>query len=173
MNYINASFHRWNCASGTRKEYLHRCGNGILLQDLNRLYLRILNTVAYRDPENGSLAIGKGQVYMLHKCLWGKFKIHFLFNRCIYDQFRSASFDFQRLKLWILFAGHTSMAYDKLQWKIDNWLIKSTWHSLLSPQRPSTIICPSGKQASLGTRQSLVQAVEHYVSALQETVFTW
>jgi len=43
------------------------CSNGILLQDLNRLYLRISNTVAYRDPENGSLAIGQGQVYMPHK----------------------------------------------------------------------------------------------------------
>jgi len=41
--------------------------NGIMLQDLNRLYLQILNTVAYRVPENGCLAIGQGQVYMPHK----------------------------------------------------------------------------------------------------------
>jgi len=39
------------------------------MHDLNQLYLWISNTVAYRDPENGSLAIDQGQVYMPHKCL--------------------------------------------------------------------------------------------------------
>jgi len=43
------------------------CSKGIPLQDLNRLYLWISNTVAYRDPENSSLGIGQGQVYMPHK----------------------------------------------------------------------------------------------------------
>ena len=32
--------------------------------DLIRLNLCISNTVAYRGPENGSLAIGQEQVYM-------------------------------------------------------------------------------------------------------------
>jgi len=113
MNYLNDCFHRWHCASGSRKDYLLPCSNGIPLQDLKRLYLWISNTVAYRDPENGSLAIGQGQVYMPHKRSWGKFKVPFLCNDCLDNQFRSASFDLQRLKLWILFTGHTSMAYDR------------------------------------------------------------
>jgi len=39
------------------------------LQDLNRLFLQISNTVAYRDPENSRHAIAQGQVYMPHKRL--------------------------------------------------------------------------------------------------------
>jgi len=172
MNYLNDCFHRWRCASGSRKDSWLPCRNGILLQDLNRLYVRNTNTVACRDPDDGSLAIGQGQVYMPHKRLWGKFKVPFLFNRCLDDQHRSASFDLQRLKLWILFTGHTFMAYDKWEWQIDHWLIKSTRHSLPSPQWPSTIVCWPGKQASLWSRQSLVQEVEHNVSAIQESLIT-
>jgi len=59
MKYLNDCFHRLHCVSGSRKDYLLLCSNGIPLQDLNRLYLRISNTVTYRDPENGSLAIGQ------------------------------------------------------------------------------------------------------------------
>jgi len=156
MNYLNDCFLCWLCASGSRKDYLLPCSNGLPLQDLNRLCLRILNTVAYRDLQNGSLAIDQGQVYMPHKRSWGKFKVPFLFNRCLDDQFRSANFDLQRLKLWIVFTGHTSMAYDKWEWKIDHWLIKSTRRWLPSPQQHSTIVCWPGTQASLGSRQSLV-----------------
>jgi len=173
MNYPKDCFHRWHCASGSRKDYLLPWSDGIPLQDINRLYLRISNTVAYRDPENGSLAIGQGQVYMPHKFSWGKFKVPFLFNHCLDDQFKSASFDLQRLKLWIIFTGHTSMAYDKWEWQIDHWLMKSTLHSLRSQQRPSTIFCRPGKQASFGCCQSLVQEVEHNVSAIQETLIRW
>jgi len=172
MNSLNDCFHRWHCASGSRKYYLLTCSNGVPLQDPNRLYLRISNTVAYRDPENRSLAICQGQVYTPHKPSWGKFKVPFLFNGCLDDQFRSASFDLQRLKLWIIFTGHTSMAYDKWEWKIDHWLIKSTRHSLPSPQRPSTIVCRPGKQASLGFRQSFVHEVEHNISVIHETLIT-
>jgi len=49
---------------------------------------------------------------------------------------------------------------------------KTTQHSLPSPQRQSTIACQPGTQASLGSRQSLVQEVEHNVSAIQETLIT-
>jgi hypothetical protein len=115
MNYLNDSFHRWHCASGSRKHYLLPCSNRIQLQDLNRRYLRISNTVAYRDPDNGRLAIGEGQVHMPHKISLGKFKVPFLFNHCLDNQFRSASFDLQRQTLLILFTGRTSMAYDRLE----------------------------------------------------------
>jgi len=169
-NYLNDCFHRWQCASGSHKDYLLPCSIGILLQDLNRLYLWISNTVAYRDPQNSSLAIGQGQVYMPNKCSWGMFKVPFLINRCLDNQFSNASFDLQRLKLLILFTVHTSMPYDRWEWKIDHRLKKSTRHLLPSPQRPSTIVCRPGKQACLGCRQSVVQEVEHNVSAIQETL---
>jgi hypothetical protein len=35
-----------------------------VLPDRIALYIPISNTVAYSDPENGSLVIGQGQVYM-------------------------------------------------------------------------------------------------------------
>jgi len=139
-------------------------------QQLNWLYLRISNTVAHRDPENSRLAVGQRQIYMPHKRSWGAFKVPFLFHHRLDDQLRSASFDLQRLELWILFTGHTSMAYDKWEWKIDHWLIKSTQHSLPSPQWPSTIVCRPGQEASLWSRRSLVQEVEHNVHAIQETL---
>jgi len=170
--YPEDFFNWWHYASGSRKDYLLPCSNGIPQQEFNWLYLRISNTVAYRDPENGSLAIGQRHVYMPHKCSWGKFKAPILFNRCLDDQLRSASFDLQRLKLWTLFTRHTSMAYDKWEWKIDHWLIKSTQHSLPSPQRPFIIVCQPGKQASWGSRQSSVQEVEHNVSAIPESSIT-
>jgi len=172
MNYLNDCFHRWHCASGYGKYYLLPCSNGILLLDLNQLYFQISNPVAYRYLENGSLAIGQGLVNIPHKRLWDKFKVPIFFNRCLDNQFRSESFDLQRLKLWILFTGHTSMAYDKWEWKIDHWLIKSTWHSLPSPQWQSTTGCWPGKYASLGSRQSLVQQVEHHISAILESLIT-
>jgi len=56
MNHLNNCFHRWHCASGSRNDYLLPCGNDIPLQDPNRLYFRISNKVAYRDPDDGSLA---------------------------------------------------------------------------------------------------------------------
>ena len=109
---------------------------------------------------------------MPQKRSWGKLKVPFLFNRCLEDQLRSASFDLQRLTLWIIFTGHTSMAYDNWEWKIDHWLIKSTQYSSPSPRRLSTGVCPPGEQATLGSHQSLVQEVEHNVSAIQETLIT-
>jgi len=110
---LNNCFHCWHCESGSPKDDFLHCSNGIPLQDLNRLYLRILNTVAYRDPDNRSLRNSQGQVYKPHKCSWGKFKCPYLCNHCLDNQFKSATFDLQRLKLLILFAGHTAMAYDK------------------------------------------------------------
>jgi len=172
LNHFNDWFHSWHCASDSCKDHVLPCSNGIPLQDFKRLYLRTLNSVGYRYPENGSLVIGQGQVYLPHKCLRGKFKVPFLFNLCLDDQFRSASFDLQRLKLWNLFTGHTSVAYDKWEWKIDHWLIKSTRHSLPSPWRPSTIVHRPGKQLSLGSRQSLVQEVEHNIRGIQKTLIT-
>jgi len=173
MNHLNDCFHCWHCASSSCKEYLFLCCNGIPLQGFNRLYLWISNTVAYRDTENGSMAIGKGQVYMPHKYSWGKFKVSVVFNYSLDDQFRSASVDLQQLTLWIWFTGHNSMAYDKWEWKIHHWVIKSTRHSLPSPRWPSTIACWPRKQASLGSSQSLVQEVELNVSAIHETFITW
>ena len=172
MNHLDDCFHCWPCASGSPEDYLLSCSNGTTLHDLNGAYSRIMNTLAYRDPENGFLAIGQWQVHMPHKCLWGMFKVPFLFNRCLDNEFRSASFDLQRLKFLILFTGHTSMAYDKSEWKIDLWLMKSTRHSLPSPWRPSTIVSLPDKQASVGSLQSLVEAVEHNISAIQETLIT-
>jgi len=145
MKHPEDSFHRWHYASGSRNDHLLPYCNGIPLQEFNRLYLRISNTVAYRDPENGSLAIGQRQLYMPHKRLWSKFKVPVLFHRCLDDQLRSASFDLHQPKLGILFTSHTFMAYDKWEWKIDHWLIKSTQHSLPSLQWPSTIVCRPGK----------------------------
>jgi hypothetical protein len=104
------------------------CSNGKLMQHFNLLCSRISNTVAFRYSENGCLATEQGQVYMPHKHSEGKFKVPFLFNCCLDNQFRSTRFDLQPLKLWILFSRHTSMAYDKWEWKIDHWLIKSTQH---------------------------------------------
>jgi len=144
MNHLIKRFHCWHCASGSRKQYLLPCSNGILREEFNRLYWQISNKVAYSVPQNGSLAIGQGQVYMPHKHLWGKFNVPYIFNHCLDNQFRNASFDLQLLKLWILFTGHTSMAYNKWQWRIDLWFIKSTRHSLPSRRRPSTLVCQPG-----------------------------
>jgi len=154
MNHLNDCVHRWHCVSGSGKDYFLPCNNGRLLQDVNRLYLWISNTVAYGDPENGRLAPAQVQVYLPHERLWGKFIVPFLFNRCLDDQFRSVSFDLQQLKLWILFSGHTSPAYAKWEWKIDHWLIKSTQHSLPSLRRPSTTVFRPGQLVSSGSGQS-------------------
>jgi len=172
MNHLNHCFHCWYCASGSQKNYLLPCSNGILLQDLSRLYVMILNTVVYRDPDNGSLARCPGQVSMPHKPLGGKFKVLFWFNCCLDDQFRSASFDLQWLILWIVFTRHTAMAYEKWELRILHRLMKSTRSSLPSPRWPSTIVSRPGKQVSLGSRQSLVQEVQHNVSTIQETFIT-
>ena len=129
-----------------------------------------MNTVAYRDPDNSSLPIGQWSVYMPHKHLWGKFKVPFLSNRCLDNQFRSASFNWQWLKLWIWFTRHTSNTYDKWEWKIEHWLLKSTRHSLRSPQPPSIIACQPEIQARLRSDQSFFQEVQHNVSAIQETL---
>jgi len=64
------------------------------------------------------------------------------------------------------------MAYDKWEWKIDHWLIISTRYSLPAPWLPSTIVCRHGKQPSLVSHQSLVQEVEHNLSAIQVTLIT-
>jgi len=170
MNHLNYCVHWWHCASGSCKDYLLLCSNHILLHNLNRLYLQILNTVAYRDLENGSLVIGQRQGYMPHECSWGRIKVPFLFICCLHDQFRSVSFNEQGLKLWILFTAHTSMAYNTWEWQIDHWLIKSTWHSLPSWRRPSTIVCRSGKQVNVEFHQSLGQEVEHNLTAIQESL---
>jgi len=173
MCHLNDCFHLWHCASSSRTDYLQPFSNGIPLQDINWLCLRISNTVAYRDPDNGSLAIGQEQVYLPNNPLWSKFKVPFLFNRCLDEKSRCASFDLQGLKLLMLFTGHPSMAYDKSEWKIDHWLVKSTRHSLPSPQQPSTIACWPGTQASLGSHQSLVEEAEHNVCVIQEISITW
>jgi len=133
----------------------------------------ISNTVAYRDPANGSMSICQGQVYMPHKRPWAKFRVPFLFNRCLHDQFRKASCNLQQLKLWMLFTRQTSTAYDEWEWKIDHWLIKSTQYSLPSPRRQSTIGCQPGKLLSLRSYQSLFQKMEHNVSAIQKTLIKW
>jgi len=65
------------------------------------------------------------------------------------------------------------VAYNEWDRKIDHWLIKSTRHSLPSLRRPSTTVCRPGKQANSAFRQSLVQEVEHNVSAIQETLIMW
>jgi len=152
MNHLNNCFHRWHCASGTRKDYLLLCSNGIPLQDFNWLKLRCWNKVAYRDPENGSLAIDQGLVYMPHKHSWGKFNVPFLFNRWLDNQCRTACFDLQQLQLCILFTGHGSMAHNKSEWTIDHWLIKSHRHSLASPWPPSPLVWPPRNPARLGSR---------------------
>jgi len=172
MNRLNNCIRCWHCASGSCKDQSLQCSNGILPQDIHGLHWQILTKVAYRDPEYGSLAICQQQDYMPHKCQWGKFKAHVFFNCCLDDQFWNARFDLQQLKLWILFTWHTAMAYGKWKWKIDHWLMKSTQHSLPSPQPPSTIVCWPGKQVSLGSCQSLVQEVEHNVSVIQEILIT-
>jgi len=172
MNHLKDLFHHCHYASGSRKDYMVPCSNGILLQDLDRLYLPISNTVAYRDAENSSRASGQDQVYMLDKRLWGNFKVPFLFNCCLDHQFRSATIDLQRLKLLILITGRTSIAYDKWEYKIDHWFIKSTQHSVALPSRPSTIVCRPGKQTSSGSHESLVQQVEYNIYAIQQTSIT-
>jgi len=144
MNYLNDCFHRWHSAPGSCEDDFLLSSNGIPLQDFIQLYIRISNKVTYRDPENGTLAIAQEQVYMPHKCLWGKFNVCVLFNCFLDDQFRSASFNLQQLKLWITFSKHTSMAYDKWEWKIDHLLMKSTRNSLPSMRPPSTIVCQPG-----------------------------
>jgi len=159
MNHLNHCVHRWHCALGSHKDNLLLCSNGIKSQDINQLYLRILNTVACRDPENGTLAVGQSQGYMPHKHAWEKFKVPFFIIVCLDYQFRSGSFNLQQLTLSIWFTGHSSMAYNKWEWKIDHSLIKSTRHSLLSLRWWSTIVCWCGIQASLGSRQGLVQEV--------------
>jgi len=172
MNHLNDRFHCWHCASTSRSDYLHPCRNNILLPEFNQLGFRILNIVSYTDPEKDSLAIGRRKVYMPHKHSWRKFKDPFLFNRCLDDQFMSASFDFQRLRWWILFAGHTAMAFDKWEWKTDHRLTKSARLSLASPQWPSTMTCQPGTHATSGSRQRLVQEEEHNVSAIPEIIIT-
>jgi len=152
MNHLNNCFHGWPCASGSHKDYLLPCSNGIPLQDSNILYLPIWNIVAHRDPANGRLGIVQEQFYMPHKCSWGKFKVPFLYNCYLNDQLRRASFDLQWPKLWIILSGNTSRAYNQWEWKKDHWLIKSTQHSLPSQWPPSTIVCRPGKQTSLGSR---------------------
>jgi len=169
MNHLNDSFFPWHCTLCTGKDDLLPCGNGVPQKYLNRLYIRILTTVAYRDPKIVGRAIGKREVYIPQKRWWGKFNVPFSFNRCLHDQYRTASFDLQWLKLWIIFTGHTSMAYFKWEWKIDHWLIKSTRHSLPPPQLLSPIVCQPAKQASLRSRQSVFQEVEHNVGAIHET----
>jgi len=145
---------------------------GIPLQDFNWDYWWILNKAASRAPENGGLGSGQGEVYIPHKHSWGKFKVPFLFYHCLDIRLCSASFDLQRPKMWILFTEHTSMAYDEWEWTIDHWLIISTRHSLPSLEPPSTIDCRPGNPASLPSRQSLVQEVEHNASAKQEILIT-
>jgi len=110
MNHLNNCSHHTHCVSGPRQDGLLRCSNGIPVQDLNRHYFQISNTVAYRDLDNGSLAVCQWQVYMLHKHLWCKINVPFLFHCCRDNQFRSSHFDLQRLKLWIVSTGPTSMA---------------------------------------------------------------
>jgi len=165
-------FHHWHCASGSHKDCLLPCWDAIPLQDLNQLYSRISNLVSYGDPQNSSLAIGQGQIYMPHKHSWGKVKVLFFFDYCLDDQFRSRSVSLQWRKLWILFTGHTSMAYNKWKLKIDHRLIRSTQHSLPAPQLPSTIVCQPGKQMRSESRQSFIKEVVHNVSAIQETLIT-
>jgi hypothetical protein len=109
---------------------------------------------------------------MPHTHWWGIFKVPFLFDGDLENQFRNAHFDLQRLKLWILLTGYTSMAYDISEWKIDRWLIKSPRPSLPLQQQPSAIDCQLGTQASLGSRQSVVQEVEHNTCVIQETSIT-
>jgi len=58
MNHPNACFRCWHCASGSRKDSLLMCSNGILLREFNLLDLWIWNKVAYRYLQNHSLAIG-------------------------------------------------------------------------------------------------------------------
>jgi len=150
MNHLNNWLHRWHCASGYRKDYLLLCNNSFMPQHLNWLYLQILNTVPNRDEEEGSLTIGRGLAYMPHKHLWGKFKVRFFFDHCPEGHVWSASSNLQQLKLWILFTGHSSMAYDNWEWRIDHWLRKSTQHSLPSLRWPFNSVCQHENQASLG-----------------------
>jgi len=173
MNSLNDWFQTRHCASGSREDYLLLCCNGITVDDLNGLCLQISYKVSYRHPGNGSLAIAEAHVYIPLQLSWGKVNVPFWFNHCLDDQFWNATFDLQRLKLWMLFTRHTSMAYDKWEWKIDCWLIKSTQHSLPSLPWPSTIVCWPGKQASFGFCQSLVQEVEHNLSVIQERLIPW
>ena len=144
MNHHNDYFHCWHCALGSCKPYLLPCSNGIPLQDFNLLHLQISNNVAYNDLENGRLAIAHKQVYMLHKCLGGTVKVPSFFHHHFGDQFRSSSLDLQWLKLWVLSTAHSCMAYDKLQWMIDHWMIKSTQHSLPSLRLQCIVVCRPG-----------------------------
>ena len=107
---------------------------------------------------------------MPHKHSGGKIKVPYLFHCCPDDRFRKASLDLQRLELWILFTRHTPMVYYKWEWKIDRWLIKSIQHSLPSSRPPLTIVRQLGKHVSSGSRRSVVQEVEHHISATQETL---
>jgi hypothetical protein len=74
---------------------------------------------------------------------------------------RSYSLD---IHLW-----HTTIS----EWKLNYWLMKSTRHTLPSPQRPSTIVCLPRSSASSGSRQRLVGEVELNVNATQETLIMW
>ena len=146
MNHLNDWSHRWHSASVSRKDHFLLCSNSILQLNINGFYLPISNTVSNRDPDNGSLAIDQEQVYMPHKDLWGKIKVPFMCNQCLDDQYRSSSFNIERLKLSIGFTRQTSMANDKWNWKMDHWLISSTSHSLPSPQQASTIVFQPGNR---------------------------
>jgi len=110
---------------------------------------------------------------MPFKRSWGKFKVPLMFDWCLDDEFGSASFDLQHLTFWIEFTGHSSLAYDKWEWKIHHWLMNSTQHLLPSPRRLSTVVCQPGIMASWGCRQSLVQEVEHNGSVTYDTSMTW
>jgi len=169
MNHLNDCFHHWHCASGSCKHHLLPCSKGILLQDFIWLYLQTAIKAANRDPENGGLAISHWKVYMPHRHSWGMFKVPFMCNHCLDDPFDSVSFVLQQLILGIVFAGHTTMAYNKWEWERAHWLIKSTQHWLPSPRWPSTIVWQPGKQGSLGSLQSLVPEMEHNVSAMKES----
>jgi len=109
---------------------------------------------------------------MPHERSWGKFKVCILFNQSLDDQFRTASFDLQRLTLWILLTRPTSLAYHNWEWKIDHCMRKWTRHSLPSPRPPSTIVYWPGYQPIWGFRQSVVQDVEHKLSAIQDPSIT-
>jgi len=140
------------------------------MPDFNKLYLKISNKVAYRDLAHRCLATGQGQVYMPHKRSWRLFKVTVMFNRCLDNQSRNASFDLQWLGLGILVTGQTFMACNKWKWKIKDSLMESTWHWLLSPWTPSTIACWQGPQVSSWFRQRLVQEEEHKVGVIQESL---
>jgi len=113
IHHLNDCFHCWDCISGSCKEDLLLSSNGKPLLYFIELYLPISNQVAFRHSEDGSLVVRQGQVYLPHKRLWGKFQVAVMFNLHLDDQYSSASFDLQQLKLLILFTRHTSLAYNK------------------------------------------------------------